>query len=254
MAVGSIRTPVGDQPHRKRAGQVVARAGAPLFAAAIGIVGLMWILGSLLVHGSVPKVLGQADTQTSEWVVEHRTPTLDEVTHVGSMMADTFVALAVTAVAVVALRLWLGRWRESLVTVVAIVGELLIFLAITATVHRGRPSVPQLDQAPPTSSFPSGHTGAALALYGCLAVILLRNVKPRWVAASLAVLGFAIPIVVAASRVYRGMHYLSDVLAGVLAGGIWLTVVLVVLLPSHPAPIEPARTRIRPRSDHRRPT
>jgi membrane-associated phospholipid phosphatase len=230
MATG-IRTSTGDHPTREPAGHNTARAAAMLFATAVGIVGLMWILGTLLVDGVLPAFVGQADTQTSEWVVDHRTPNLNGVTHVGSMMADTFVALAVTAVVVVTLRLWLGRWRESLTVIVAIVGELLIFLAITATVHRDRPSVLHLDQAPPTSSFPSGHTGAALALYGCLAVILLRNAKPRWLAVCLAVLGFAIPILVAASRVYLGMHYLTDVLAGLLASGIWLTVVLLVLLP-----------------------
>jgi undecaprenyl-diphosphatase len=247
MAVG-IRASNGDRPVPQRTGRVISRTCAQLLAAAVGIVALMWILGSLLVRGSVPSVLGGADTQISLWAVEQRSPTLDVVTHVGSMMADTIVALAVTAVAVVGFRLWLGRWRESLVTVVAIVGELLIFLVITATVHRARPAVPQLDQAPPTSSFPSGHTGAAIALYGCLAVILLRNVTPRWVAVSLAVLGSVIPIVVAASRVYRGMHYLTDVLAGALASGIWLTAVLVVLLPTRPraftAALEPNPTQI----------
>jgi undecaprenyl-diphosphatase len=201
-------------------------------AVAIGVIGLMWILGSLVVHGLLPSVVGRVDAQTSEWAVEHRTPNLDSVTQASSMAADTLVALAVTVVAVLGLRAWLGRWRESLVTVVAIVGELLIFLVITAIVHRDRPAVPRLDQAPPTSSFPSGHTGAAIALYGCLAVILLRNVKPRWVAVSLAVLSCVVPIVVAASRVYRGMHYLTDVMAGALASGIWLLVVLVVLLPT----------------------
>jgi undecaprenyl-diphosphatase len=201
-------------------------------AVAIGVIGLMWILGSLVVHGLLPSVVGRVDEQTSEWAVEHRTPNLDSVTQASSMAADTLVALAVTVVAVLGLRAWLGRWRESLVTVVAIVGELLIFLVITAIVHRDRPAVPRLDQAPPTSSFPSGHTGAAIALYGCLAVILLRNVKPRWVAVSLAVLSCVVPIVVAASRVYRGMHYLTDVMAGALASGIWLLVVLVVLLPT----------------------
>ena len=135
----------------------------------------MWILGSLLVRGSVPSFVSRTDMQTTAWAVEHRTPTLDSVTHIGTTMADTVVALSVTAAAVVILRLWLGRWRESLMLVVAIVGELLIFLAITATVHRARPAVPQLDQAPPTSSFPSGHTGVAVALYGCLAVILLAQ-------------------------------------------------------------------------------
>ena len=220
------------RPALRHTGQVVARTGVRLVATAVCIVGLMWILGSLLVRGSVPSFVGRTDMQTTAWAVEHRTPTLDNLTHVGSMLADTVIAFAVTAMAVVILRLWLGRWRESLMLVVAIVGELLIFLAITATVHRARPAVPQLDQAPPTSSFPSGHTGVAVALYGCLAVILLRNVRPRWVAVSLALLGSAIPIVVAASRVYRGMHYLTDVLGGALASAIWLTVVLVVFRDS----------------------
>ncbi len=217
------------RPTPRRTGQVMSRTVAPLFVAAVCIVGLMWILGSLLVRGSIPSFVSGTDMQTTEWAVEHRTPILDSVTHVGTMMADTVMALSVTAAAVVILRLWLGRWRESVMLVVAIVGELLIFLVITATVHRARPAVPQLDQAPPTSSFPSGHTGVAVALYGCLAVILLRNVKPRWVAAILAVLALVVPVAVAASRVYRGMHYLTDVLGGALASAIWLTVVLVVL-------------------------
>src|SRR5664279_3351875 len=121
----------------------------------------------------VPQPSGHAEQR---WAVEHRTPTLDTVTHIGSLTADTIVALAAT------------------------VGELLIFLVITATAHRARPAVPQLDQpGAPTSGFPSGHTGAAIALYGYLAVILLRNVTPRWVAVSLAMLGSLIPIVVAVS-------------------------------------------------------
>ena len=234
MAVNS-HTPIGERPDHHRAGSAVIRAGVPLLAAAVAIAALMWIVGSLLVDGTVPAFLSRADTPISDWAVAHRTPLFDAVTHVGTMTADTIVALGVTAVAVVGLRLWLGRWREPLVVVVAIVGELLIFLIITATVHRARPAVPQLDQAPPTSSFPSGHTGAAVALYGCLAVILLRNIGRRWVAVGLAIAGFVIPVLVAASRVYRGMHYPTDVAAGAIAGGIWLTAVLIVLLRTPPA-------------------
>ena len=97
----------------------------------------------------------------------------------GSGSANTQTAIAVAAVAFLLLRWWLGRWYESWVVVAAIVGELVVFLAVTAAVHRARPAVQRLDVAPPTSSFPSGHTGAAVALYGCLAYLVLRYARRR---------------------------------------------------------------------------
>jgi membrane-associated phospholipid phosphatase len=222
----TVHRPVLDAAGERRSTNLVILLGAM-----VGIFSVMWVLGMLLVHGPVPPFLTRGDHQVSEWFFDHRTPDLNRITHFGSMMSDTINAIALTTTAVVVLRLWLGRWRESLVVVVAIVGELLIFLSVTATVHRYRPSVPHLDHAAATSSFPSGHTGAAAALYGCLAVILLRNVSVRWAAVTLATLGFAIPLVVAVSRVYRGMHFVTDVLAGALVSGMWLTVVLLILLP-----------------------
>lgn len=235
MAIDDRATP-GGRPVPSGGRAVARRAVVPLLAVALAIIGVMWLVGTLLVNGSFP-ALTSLDGRVTQWVVARRTPPLDSISHVGTRMADTLVALVVAAVAVVALRWWLGRWRESLIVVVAIVGELLIFLAITALVHRDRPPVLRLDEAPPTSSFPSGHTGAAVALYACLAVLVLRTGPHRPLARALAVIGLAIPVLVAASRVYRGMHYLSDVVAGALASGIWLAVVLIVLLP------RPARHR-----------
>ena len=103
------------------------------------------------------------------------------------------------------------------------VGETAIFMATTLFIDRPQ-RVPQLDTAPPTSS-PSGHTAAAVCFYGSVAAIILWHSRHRWIKV-LAVVVCAVPLMIAGSRVYRGMHYPTDVLAGVLLGAIWLTVVI----------------------------
>jgi undecaprenyl-diphosphatase len=193
--------------------------------------------GLLLTRRLADGSLVRADRGVSQWFLEHRTPTLDRLTHLGSMLSDTSTAIVVTVLVVVVLRLRLHRWREPVAVLLSILGELFIFVLVTATVHRQRPTISHLDGAPPTSSFPSGHTGAAVALYVGLAVVLIRLARPS--GAGLAVLAVAgtlclLPVVVAVSRLYRGMHFLTDVLAGAAAGGLWLAIVVVTVLADPP--------------------
>jgi undecaprenyl-diphosphatase len=195
-----------------------------LFLAGTGL-----LVNRVLSHGA----FGRWDRGVSRWFYEQRTDTLNTLTHYGSMLSDTPTAIAVTAVLVVGLRIWRGRWRESVVILLCIVGELTIFLGVTSTVHRKRPTVPHLDPAPPTSSFPSGHTGAAVALYIGLAVTLLivtRDSTHRAGFVVAAALLCVVPLIVATSRVYRGMHFATDVVAGALAGGLWMVIVVRTLL------------------------
>ena len=200
-------------------------SGLVLYIALAGV-------GLLITHvlaGSWPV---REDQLVSRWFATRRTPALDTLTHYGTLLSDTFTAIALSIVLVLVLRWWLGRWRESIAVAVAILGELFIFLLVTNTVDRPRPPVPRLDVAPPTSSFPSGHTAAAVALYGCLAVIVLRQMATRWAAWLIAVLCFCVPVIVAVSRVYRGMHYVSDVVFGALGGGAWLLITVLVVVPA----------------------
>lgn len=228
----SVHLDAGSKPSRVRP---ELRHDVPrLLAGAVGIylllAGTGLLVNDVLSHGSV----GRWDRGVSRRFYDHRTGTLNHLTHFGSMLSDTKTAIAVTAVLVIALRLWRGRWRESAVILLSIVGELTIFLLVTSTVHRKRPTVPHLDPAPPTSSFPSGHTGAAVALYVGLAVTLLlvtgeNAARPAFVV--LAGVLCLVPVIVALSRVYRGMHFATDVLAGAVAGGLWMVIVVRTLLP-----------------------
>jgi undecaprenyl-diphosphatase len=189
------------------------------------------LIGWAIVKLATPSALTRWEESVNQWFYAARTPTLDTVSHIGSYLAETITCIVLLVVVTVALRLWLGRWRESWTLFAALVGELLVFLVVTAVVNRPRPDVPHLDAAPPTSSFPSGHTAAAVAFYGCLAVIVLRQLRPRWFAVVIATLLCLVPLVVGISRLYRGMHHPTDVVFGALGGGLWLALVLSTLLP-----------------------
>jgi membrane-associated phospholipid phosphatase len=202
-----------------------------LAAGLVGLWGLLSLIGLAVTHLLLHSAgFRTADLSVDKWFAGHRTGALNVVTYIGTTMAQTTTAIGVTVVVVLLLRWRLGRWHESGIFITVMAGELLIFLAITATIHEPRPQVARLDVAPPTSSFPSGHTAAALALYGGIAVMVFwiygRTTVTRIVVGVL----FCVPVYVGLSRLYRGMHYPSDVLAGALLGGLWLLLVTKTLL------------------------
>lgn len=221
--MAAARTPYPPIDRRRAAVQLVG--GGLLLALVLCVIG--WVI--VRVDGARPLVAWDGSVTT--WFVDQRTPTLDTLSDIGSTLSDTVTAIVLLVVMVAVTRLWLGRWREPTALVAALVGELLVFLIVTAVAQRDRPDVMQLDVAPPTSSFPSGHTAAAVALYGCIAVIVNREMRTRWLAILIATACWAVPAIVAISRVYRGMHFPTDVLFGYIGGGLWLTIVLVTVLP-----------------------
>jgi membrane-associated phospholipid phosphatase len=191
--------------------------GCAVVLAAV-LVGTGWVLSKVLHDDGI----GRADSSLSRWLAGERSPGLNDVTAVTSEVGGT-LTITILAVLAVAVTAWVWRrWREPMLVAVAVAGEVAIFLTVTMLVDRQRPPVGHLDEAPPTSSFPSGHTAATLALWGALAVLASQRARSALVRGVFLTLAVALPLLVASSRLYRGMHYLSDVLGGFLLGGIWL--------------------------------
>jgi membrane-associated phospholipid phosphatase len=206
-----------------------------LWLPAVLLAAVMMGLGLLLTRVLETTWVFRQDRKLSAELAAAREPDAVELTSIFTLLAETPTIIALTAVAAVAFRLAFSRWRESVIVVCAVVGETLIFWLTTLLIDRQRPRLPQLDEAPPTSSFPSGHTAASVAFYGTVALVLLwhsRRVWLRWLGVLVAV---AVPLLVGGSRLYRGMHFPTDVLAGLLLGSAWLSAVAVRLRPDRSA-------------------
>jgi undecaprenyl-diphosphatase len=171
------------------------------------------------------------DERISRWFVNQRTDPLNTATLIGSWLSETVTKIAVTAIVVLILLRWLHRWYEALVVAVTLILEAMVFITTTFIVGRSRPPVPHLDGSPVGSSFPSGHVAAAVC-YAAIAVVVGSNCARRWVVATLWTLAIVVPIIVGLSRMYRGMHFMSDVVAGMILGVVSVLVTLLILTPA----------------------
>ncbi|MFG3039932.1 diacylglycerol kinase family protein [Streptomyces sp. NPDC048330] len=173
-----------------------------------------------------------AEDGVSRALAAHRTPVATALTEAASLLASTGSVIALTVLCAAALLVLphVPRWREAAFLAVTVAAQSAVFLLVTLVVDRERPGVPHLDPAPPTSSFPSGHVGASVALFGGLAVLASRRLRGARRGLVVGLL-LVIPLLVAASRVYRGMHHPSDVVVGLLNGACTLALVAAALLP-----------------------
>ncbi len=92
------------------------------------------------------------------------------------------------------------------------------YRATTLVIHRDRPDVERLESLPVDASYPSGHTAASIALYGALLLLLASKLNNTAIKVAALLVGIAIPVFVGWSRMYRGMHHITDTVAGVLMG------------------------------------
>jgi hypothetical protein len=205
-------------PHEGRTQPLTAATRRDLVRRAVVPVVLLWagIVGiGLLVVGPLDSLPGEV--VVNEALEEGRTPVLDQLTSIWSNIGATAFIIGACVVAVAILWWRTRQWRRAFVPAIAISVQSMVFVTAAAVVGRERPEVEPLDEAPPTSGFPSGHVGASTAFYLTLTLLAsrIRSTAWRWAAMALFV---SVPLLVAFSRLYRGMHHLSDVVVGALNG------------------------------------
>ncbi|GAA2710035.1 phosphatase PAP2 family protein [Micromonospora olivasterospora] len=206
-------------------------AVAELLVGWVLVFGALYAFGVYVTRYAEGTVFGALDTAVPRWFAERHTAGLDELSWWWSKFGDTHAILLVSLVfCPVVLAVW-RRWRPVLFVALAMFGELTLFLAAAAAVDRPRPSVENLDGPMPTSSFPSGHIAATICLWTAIALLVFPRTARwwRWVFVALAVL---MPVGVAVSRMYRGMHHPTDFMGAILLGAPWLGLLYWAIRPN----------------------
>lgn len=169
------------------------------------------------------------DRPVHDWLAAHREPDLTTAMRLVTDLGGTLVLIAV-AVLVAALAGRRARsWRPVLLVAVTASGSTLITVTGKAAVHRGRPSVGDAVAAAGGYSFPSGHSLNSAAIYGVATVLVWQLARRRrtkvWTTAG------TVPLVllVGLSRMYLGVHWLTDVLAAYALALGWLALTVTTV-------------------------
>lgn len=178
-----------------------------------------WIAGEVL-RGETQNFDDSARTQVHELA----SPALTAVMHGASFVGST-VILTVLGIGFV-VWFYLADWKRAImVFLMTNAGAAVLLNTLKFSFARPRPQ-PYFDTILPTSfSFPSGHAMFAICFFGILAYLIHARYNRR--AAQIAAWTIAIPLIflIGFSRIYLGVHYPSDVIAGFAAGFVWLVAV-----------------------------
>lgn len=161
------------------------------------------------------------DAQALRAIAGGRNATLTSIAWVVTE-AGSFVLLAPLSIAFLLLRRW-KRPADDIALVVIAAGSALLPFVVKLFVARPRPTVEHLSHLS-SLSFPSEHTTQAAAIYLTIAIMLSQSLTRGWREAAIA-LGVVIALAVAWSRVYLGVHYPTDVTAGLVLGWSWALLV-----------------------------
>jgi membrane-associated phospholipid phosphatase len=181
--------------------------------------GAVVVVGVLAFEIRTTTLVVRIDRNVANWAAAHAAPWTDTILRAVTDIGSTVGVVAIS-VTIAILETWRTRSRwvaPFLVLVVA--GQLAAATLIKSAVGRFRPAIDPVVGLSQTS-FPSGHSTSAAATLAACAFLISRRRSPRTQAALTGV-GVAIAVAVAASRVLLDVHWLSDVIAGLMLGWGW---------------------------------
>lgn len=175
-----------------------------------------------LAEDMINSELGLFDQTIINAVAGIRSPLMTELMKLITAMGSPTIMIIIAVISVGFLLVVKKHSWDAIMLIIALTGATIMDWILKLAFHRNRPIPPGLVQAS-GYSFPSGHAMVSLVFYGMLVYLLWVNYKPRKSTYLLTFFLVLLVLAIGISRIYLGVHYPSDVIAGYAAGGFWLT-------------------------------
>lgn len=186
------------------------------------------ILVAILVNAVFHREMFEPDQQAFIYLQNFVGPGMNSVMEIITFLGSAqFLTPANLLLIAFAFFIEKDKWLGIKVAAIAL-SSLLLMFTLKLFFGRPRPEVPLLNAAAGLS-FPSGHAFMSFTFYGLLAYLLYRELKRPWLKMVSVTISILFIFLIGLSRIYLRVHYLSDVLAGMSLGVIWLTISLAVL-------------------------
>lgn len=156
-----------------------------------------------------------------------RSPALDTIVTAYTNIGGTVGMPILTLAAAIVLALRRKSWTPAILIVIAAAGSLLMTVAGKQLIGRTRPEV--TDAVPPyeySTSFPSGHSLNSVVIAGIVAYLVILRLKTSRSRITAVLLAAAFAATMGLSRIYLGLHWLTDVIAAWTLGAAWLALVI----------------------------
>lgn len=189
------------------------------------VAGILAASTSLFFFGWLAEEMLEADTAHFDAVVRtaihgFASPPLTAAMEVFSILGSVAPIVALT-VLTIALFIYFHRPRAAALLAIAMTGAAVLDEVLKFAFHRPRP-VAFFGTSPGSYSFPSGHALGSMCFYGALALILSSRIASRAARVFLYLGAILLVSAIGISRIYLGVHYPSDVIAGYLAAIVWV--------------------------------
>ncbi|MBT1706450.1 phosphatase PAP2 family protein [Chryseosolibacter indicus] len=167
------------------------------------------------------------DDAVSSYIISYRSPFLTTIFQYVTDLGDRYTYIALIIALGFFFYFYLRKWMYTLQITAVLILATLSNIALKRAINRPRPITEHLVTVN-SLSFPSGHSMSAMAFYGFLIYLCFRIKMHKALRLALVILLSLLILSIGISRIYLGVHYPSDVLAGYMGGLLWITLCIII--------------------------